>query len=453
MKNNYSDDYLRTIMSTASIQNKVIDTRIKETLTDIRQKKAIGSRREKQAAHKKGTAWKKIVYGLATAAAVFFVSIVICAANPSLAENIPILGNIFAKVQDVFPFGRMPEDETTRLYDHDADTHGDVIDNPYMIVGSDPDIEMDAVGEDRQGTTVSDDSGKEPDFLYRAQDNGITVTITEYYASNQAIFFGVCIESEEAFPAFAVMGDTEYQLIQAFTKEQYSFRDSEVGGVRNIEGRLEDAHTFAGIMRVDYDDINIDVRKYEAACREAEAKGEELPEVTEGTWDLYYERYTVPEEFEAQITIESLRGYCKEEIDVENGNQYRVRGHWEFPSCRIEKSETDVRTIEIHEVNEQGIGLDKIELSPVELTLYTTEPADCLTFAVALDKNGRKLASGSTNAYELATAGHDISTVTVYICEYDEYMDEIKAYALEDEGTFRNMLEKKALYKKVVDIQ
>lgn len=433
MKNNYSDDYLRIIMSTASVRNKVIDTRMEETLTDIKQKKVTGIGWEKQAAYKKRTAWKKMVYGLGTVAAVFFVSVIICAANPSLAENIPILGNIFAKVQDVFPFGRMPEDETTRLYD--------------------PDIEMDVVGDDRQGTTVSDALEKETDFIYRTQDNGITVTITEYYASNQAIFFGVCIESEEAFPVFAVMGDTEYQLIQALTKEQYSFRDGEVAGARNIEGRLEDAHTFAGIMRVDYDDINIDGRKYEAACREAEAKGEELPEVTEGTWDLYYERYAVPEEFEAQITIESLRGYCKEEIDVENGNQYRVRGHWEFPSCRIEKSETDVRTIEIREANEQGIGLDKIELSPVELTLYTTEPADCLTFAVVLDKNGRKLASGSTNAYELAIAGHDISTVTVYICEYDVYMDEIKTYALEDEEAFRSMLEKKALYKKVVNTQ
>ena len=417
MKNNYSDDYLRIIMSTASVRNKVIDTRIEETLADIKQKKVTGIRREKQAAYKKRTAWKKMVYGLGTVAAVFFVSIIICAANPSLAENIPILGNIFAKVQDVFPFGRMPEDETTRLYDNEADGNQ---------------------------AAVSDASEKEPDFLYRTQDNGITVTITEYYASNQAVFFGVCIESEEAFPAFAVMGDTE---------EQYSFRDSEAAGVRNIEGRLEDAYTFAGIMRVDYDDINIDERKYEAACREAEAKGEELPEVTEETWDLYYERYAVPEEFEAQITIESLRGYCKEEVDAQNGNQYRVRGHWKFPSCKIEKSETDVQTIEIYEVNEQGIGLDKIELSPVELTLYTTEPADCLTFAVALDKNGRKLASGSTNAYELATAGHDISTVTVYICEYDEYMDEIKAYALEDEETFRNILEEKALYKKVVDMQ
>ena len=299
----------------------------------------------------------------------------------------------------------------------------------------------------------SGESAQDEGFIYRDQYNGITITFTEYYASNQAIFFGVCIESEEAFPAFAVMGDTDYQLIQANTKEQYSFRNTEVGGVRNIEGRLEDAHTFAGIMRVDYDSINIDDSKYEAACREAEEKDEELPAVTEETWDLYMDRYEVPETFEVQIKIESLWGYCREEIDAENGNQYKVRGSWEFSPCRIEKSIADIQTIQVGKVNEQGIGLDMIEISPVELTLHTIEPANRLTFAVALDKEGKKLASGSSNAYELATTGHDISTVTVYICDYNEYMDEIKAYALEDDKKFRNMLEERALFKTVVDTQ
>ncbi|MDE6386187.1 MAG: DUF4179 domain-containing protein [Lachnospiraceae bacterium] len=423
MKNNYSDDGLRVIMSAASIRNEVIDTRIVETLNDIKKKKTKKSGQEKRT-HKR-TVWRKIAYGLGTVAAVFLVSIGICVANPSMAENIPILGNVFAKVQDIFSFGRIPEDEMTRLYDNVTDTHQNVNDNPYVIVDSDP------------------------NYLYKAQDAGIAVTITEYYASNQAVFFGVVIESEEEFPPFAVMGDTGYQLIQAFTRERYSFRDTEVGGVRNIEGRLEDAHTFAGIMRVDYDDINIDDSKYEAACREAEAKGEELPAVTEATWDLYYERLEVPEEFDAQIAIESLRGYCKEEIDAENGNQYRVRGNWEFQSFTIEKSGADVQTIQIDEVNEQGIGLEMIEISPVELTLHTVEPPDCLTFAVALDKDGRKLTSSSSNAYELAITGHDISTVTVYICDYDEYMDEIKMYALEDEEN--SMLEERALFKKAVD--
>ena len=481
----YSDDDLRNILGTASIQNQVIDTRIRETLESIRQERAeTAAREEKSDKHravptwnkqirngkytvrkkqvhdknhtarknqvhgKNHTAWQKLAYGLGTVAAVIIVSIGICVANPSLAADIPILGNIFAKVQEVFPFGRIPEDETTRLYDENVRTPQTAIEKSNLMVGGDPNIIDEAAGSE---TDTSGESMKDEGFIYRDQDNGITVTFTEYYASNQAIFFGVCIESEEAFPAFATMGDTDYQLIQARTEEQYSFRDTIVGGFRNIEGRLEDAHTFAGIMRVDYDSINVDDSKYEAACREAEEKGEELPAVTEETWDQYMDRYEVPEEFAVQIKIESLRGYCREEIDAENGNQYRVRGNWEFPSCKIEKSTADVQTIQVGEVNEQGVGLAMIEISPVELTLHTIEPANRLTFAVALDKDGKKLASGSSNAYELAIAGCDISTVTVYICDYDEYMDEIKAHALEDDGKFREALEEKALFKTVVD--
>lgn len=451
MMRKYSDDDLRNILGTASIQNEVIDSRISETLENIRRGKAkIIEWEENPNKQRTVSAWRKLAYGLGTAAAVILVSIGICVANPSFAASIPVLGNIFAKVQEVFPFGRIPEDETTKLYDENTRLPQGTNEKSNLIVGSDPNLSDGTVESE---TVISGEGTKDEGFIYRDQDDGITVTFTEYYASNQAIFFGVCIESEEAFPVFAVMGDTDYQLIQANTKEQYSFRDTEVGGVRNIEGRLEDAHTFAGIMRVDYDSINIDDSKYEAACREAGEKGEELPAVTEETWDLYMDRYEVPKEFDVEIKIESLRGYCREEIDAESGNQYRVRGNWEFPSCRIEKSKADVRTIQVGEVNEQGIGLDKIEISPVELTLHPIEPANRLTFAAALDKNGKRLTSGSSNAYELATAGHDISTVTVYLCDYDEYMDEIKAYALEDDEKFKDALEDKALFRTVVDTQ
>ncbi|MCM1124511.1 MAG: hypothetical protein NC416_18200, partial [Eubacterium sp.] len=98
-------------------------------------------------------------------------------------------------------------------------------------------------------------------------------------------------------------------------------------------------------------------------------------------------------------------------------------------------------------------GLDRIEISPVELTLHTIEPANRLTFAVVLDKDGKRLVSGSSNAYELAVGGHDISMVTVYICDYDEYMDEIKAYALEDDVIFQNVLEERALFQAEIHTQ
>lgn len=73
------------------------------------------------------------------------------------AREIPILGTIFAKVADVFPFGNLPEEESSVLYE-------------------------------------------EEDSLYQVKDGGITVTLEQEYVSNQALFIGVRIESEEPIP-------------------------------------------------------------------------------------------------------------------------------------------------------------------------------------------------------------------------------------------------------------
>lgn len=474
MKKTYTDDALREIL-TASIQNKTVDTRIAETLEQIRQSKS-GHRDREKTQNKKRKAsyevsfekernssgrrtyqsknrpvnrmgkWRKAAYGTGAAAAVILVSLCIFVANPSMAADIPILGNIFLKVQEFFPFGKMPEDETTKLYQEKADQE----------------TEGDSVNEGEEVNSVSNGNKEknadvptaENAYLYQDSDQGITITFTEYYASNQAVFFGVCIENEEAFPAFATMGDTNYQLIQVNTREEYSFRDAgdtELSNFRNIEGRLTDAHTFVGVMRIDYDSINVDARKYNAAYDEAEAKGEETPTITAETWDQYMELYEVPDNFEMQMKIQRLQGYCKEEIDAENGTRYKVRGEWAFDTVRIQKSNEGAQTIEINEVNEQGIGIERIEISPVELTLHMIQPADYLLYGVVLDKDGRLLTVSSGNAYELAITGHDVSTVTIYVCDYVEYMDEIKGYELESDEKMRSALEEKCLFKKEID--
>ena len=69
-----------------------------------------------------------------------------------------------------------------------------------------------------------------------------------------------------------------------------------------------------------------------------------------------------------------------------------------------------------------------------------------------MDKNGRKLAYAGNNTNELATSGYDISEITVYLYDYEEYM-EIKGLALEDLTAFREILEKNALYEKKIPIE
>ena len=446
MKKTYSDDDLREIL-TVSIQNETVDGRIAKTLACIKQDAPSNSEKyrkkdkEKDAAKGKRnrcTGWKKVIYGAGTIAAAIFIALCVCVANPSLAANIPVLENIFAKVQDVIRFGRLPEKETTKLHDEKT-----------------ADIQSRKNKTEEKTVGTADSEKEKADYIYQDQSQGITITFTEYYASNQAVFFGVCIENDEKFPAFATMGDADYQLIQVNTQEDYSFRDTGISGFRNIEGRLEDAYTFVGVMRVDYDSINVDTSKYDAACDEAEKNGEEPPAIDSESRDYYLDYYEVPEEFEMQMQITCLRGYCPDIIEEEtgskhtvvNGTKFMVQGEWNYPAVQIQKSDRDVRTIQLDEVNEEGIGVEKIEISPVELTLHIVEPADRLLYGVVLDKNGELLINGSSNVYELTIAGRDISTVSIYICDYIEYMDEIKGYELEDAEKFRGMLEKKALFK------
>ena len=112
-----------------------------------------------------------------------------------------------------------------------------------------------------------------------------------------------------------------------------------------------------------------------------------------------------------------------------------------------------MQVIEIGETNAAGFGLDRIEVSPVELTVYDIFPEDHLVMTVVLDKDGRKLACAGNNTNELAVSGYDISEITVYLYDYDEYM-EIKGLALGENSTaFREILEKNALYEKKISIE
>lgn len=70
---------------------------------------------------------------------------------------------------------------------------------------------------------------------------------------------------------------------------------------------------------------------------------------------------------------------------------------------------------------------------------------------VVLDKDGRKLTYAGNNTNELSVSGYDISEITVYLYDYDEYM-EIKGLALGDNSTaFREILEKMLFMKKDFD--
>ncbi len=280
------------------------------------------------------------------------------------------------------------------------------------------------------------------------------------------------------------------QNLSVETAEKYSFRDDTVYASRYIEGKFTDAYTFDGILRIDYSDINKDDRKYQQVLEEAGITEENIKEsgnekfwITDANIAQYIEEYEIPETFTMKLDISNIVGDLAEPIPVEGAksgeeqermtdeeweaymkslpqeydeypNKYEnwwQEGNWSY-DLTITQKDSASRVIEVNQMNESGIGIRSIELSSVEMTLNTIEGAD--TIAVALDAKGNKIENGSSNAYELAITGHDISKVYLYICDWDEYMDEIKGYGIPGNNlgrSFQEVLEERVLFKTVVE--
>ena len=377
------------------------------TLVDNKIEEAYGIVRE-NAAKKKRQKRKRRFVQLGTAAAAIVAAIGFCGANPALAKELPLIGGVMERVQELLGFGEIPTEEIVTL---ETTEQGE-----YKEREEAGDNNTGAVGI--QSTETGADA-TEP-AQYQAADQGYTITLTDYYATNQAIFLGVKMESEEGFPEMSSDSDGKSQIMIA-TLEEYSFRSGDpVHGGRELWGQLVDEHTFLGLLRIDYKSIQ--------------------------TGDQgYYEE--IPEEVKLQLEIPNFFLYPK------GASEETVRGSWKFPELSIVQSDKEMQIIEINETNAAGFGLDRIEVSPVELTVYDRYPDDHLVIAVVLDKNGRKLAYAGNNTNELAVSGYDISEITVYLYDYDEYM-EIKGLALGENPTaFREALEKNALYEKKIPIE
>ena len=77
-------------------------------------------------------------------------------------------------------------------------------------------------------------------------------------------------------------------------------------------------------------------------------------------------------------------------------------------------------------------------------------------FTVVLDANGEKLENGTFGGAcnMLSVSGRDVSKAEVYICDYEEYMDELKGYWYSEEKSseksFQEILEERALYHKQI---
>ncbi|MBR1852602.1 MAG: DUF4179 domain-containing protein [Lachnospiraceae bacterium] len=404
--------------------------------------------------HGRNNIWLWIGRAGAAAAAVFFTALVLYAADPALAANLPAIGHIFSALQDRFGFGQIPEEGTVILVPEETNPAPSSETQSEAGTHTAPVNAFDANASNTQEAnaandpaSVSDKAGSIRVNPYQATDNGVTLSVEEYYASNQAIFLGIRMVTEEPLSQ-----DLTDKMIFLST-ETYSFRaDDPHSGSWDFEFERIDDHTFLGIMRIDYVTIGKDLRKYTEAVKKAEETGATAPVLSAETESQYVSYYEIPESFDLDIAFKSLWIYHTGE--TAGTSRQSIKGSWNISGIPIQQNAEGMQTISVNEVNEEGFGIYRIELSPLEMTIYPVEPIDHDTFTMVLDRDGQMLHSGGNNCYQLAVQGHDISEITIYICDYVEYMDELKGYILShDSEASKSILDEHCLYSKVIMLE
>lgn len=340
--------------------------------------------------------------GMGMAAAVALAS-VLCMSNPSFAAKMPLIGHIFerleARTSVKGDFSKVAESLTERTTDGTS-------------VGN---------GRETEGTVPEN-------AAYTKTSNGITMTLSEVYYNQNAIYIAMSLHSEEPFPENVKWLKNcedyilDYEAVAIEGNQKFSYRDKNDVLFDYMEGNFVDDNTIAGILRIDL-----------------------------------REQSVVPDTFRYDMDIARIRFSC-----IDGGGEdssYILEGNWNF-RLDVTLDTEDTQTVEINEVNENGIGLEKVVKTRYEMNIYTIDEdgdPDKLYFAEVFDANGEKMDYAGNYADNRQTYGYDTSKVNIYICDYDEYMNELKGYYWSDDyeekkkaKTYEQYIAEHALYHKEI---
>jgi hypothetical protein len=384
-----------------------------------------------------------------------------------VAAKLPVVGHIFERMQSTAGYG------------------GD-----YSQIGES--LENDSVAE--QLESAKDGEEMEQISAYTKTSDGLTVTLSEVYCNDQALYISMQLKSEEQLK--------ETYGYQCNTTEQYSFNPTEQGDASVISGEYLDEYTYAGVLRLDLNEKTTDMSDYYAAREDALAAGE----VWDDSWDAYgtnenREKYVktveIPDSFTLDLTITSVAGYLTnpeerdygktaEELEAmseeewhdfmtqwlndhpdwgwHNEHEYAAfEGDWNF-TLNITKNTEDTQTVWVNEVNDQGIGIEKVVKDRFEITVYDTYTGDAAGvdyFPVVLDADGRLMDDGDGGSVNtVAINDRDVSHLDVFLVDYMKWMDELKGDYLREENphtddgrTGKEMLMDECAYHVEVDFE
>ena len=515
--------------------------RLSEKSTKKSTEKSTGSSGKKSSgtvkSHKKFKAVYKTALGLTAAAAVFSA---VCITNPAFAENIPLVGNVFKQLGnslgfygDYSKYAKQLTDSTEDARSADADGSQEGSNNSQNVQAED------------QNTTENDNSDKTKDNeSYSKTVDGTTVTLSEVYCNELAMYLSMTIHTEDKFPDTFIRFDGKPDIkLSENSTVKYDYMD-EKSNLFNayLDGKMLDDNTYAGVLRIPVEDMTVDeagwTKFYEVRNAFFKEKGidvdsedfsfdklaqalgmdeysdAKLPQVGGPAISDYVKDIKVPDRFTMELDLKDIVGALPENQDTtpdipqdlrdeynqkmeEHGistddadyeslteeqknlehqfftemwneyyerypeanegdnryNSWTLKGDWKF-NVDVEKNTSDTVEKDVNVVDENGDGVLSITKTPFEITMKMQDP-ETKYVAVMLDANGDILPDGGVangNADTYAIQDRDVSTVYIYLCDYYEYMDELKGYYWSDNyeekaktKTFKQLLDERAV--------
>ena len=515
--------------------------RLSEKSTKKSTEKSTGSSGKKSSgtvkSHKKFKAVYKTALGLTAAAAVFSA---VCITNPAFAENIPLVGNVFKQLGnslgfygDYSKYAKQLTDSTEDARSADADGSQEGSNNSQNVQAED------------QNTTENDNSDKTKDNeSYSKTVDGTTVTLSEVYCNELAMYLSMTIHTEDKFPDTFIRFDGKPDIkLSENSTVKYDYMDGKSNLFNAyLDGKMLDDNTYAGVLRIPVEDMTVDeagwTKFYEVRNAFFKEKGidvdsedfsfdklaqalgmdeysdAKLPQVGGPAISDYVKDIKVPDRFAMELDLKDIVGTLPDDQDTtpdipqdlrdeynqkmaehgistddadyeslteeqknlehqfftemwneyyerypeanEGNNRYNswtLKGDWKF-NVDVEKNTSDTVEKDVNVVDENGDGVLSITKTPFEITMKMQDP-ETKYVAVMLDANGDILPDGgvaNSNADTYAIQDRDVSTVYIYLCDYYEYMDELKGYYWSDNyeekaktKTFKQLLDERAV--------
>ena len=507
--------------------------RLQEKSTEKSTKKSTGTAKS----HKKFKAVYKTALGLTAAAAVFSA---VCITNPAFAENIPLVGNVFKQLGnslgfygDYSKYAKQLTDSTEDALSADADGSQEGSSNSRNVQVED------------QNTTENHNADKtKDDQSYSKTVDGTTVTLSEVYCNELAMYLSMTIHTEDKFPDTFITSDGKPNIkLSENSTVKYDYMDGKSNLFNAyLDGKMLDDNTYAGVLRIPVEDMTVDdagwTKFYEVRNAFFKEKGidvdsedfsfdklaqtlgmdeysdAKLPQVGGPAISDYVKDIKVPDRFTMELDLKDIVGTLPDDQDTtpdipqdlrdeynqkmaehgistddadyeslteeqknlehqfftemwneyferypeanEGNNRYNswtLKGDWKF-NVDVEKNTSDTVKKDVNVVDENGDGVLSITKTPFEITMKMQDP-ETKYFAVMLDANGDIMPYGGVangNADTYAIQDRDVSTVYIYLCDYYEYMDELKGYYWSDDyeekaktKTFKQLLDERAV--------